>query len=253
MSLEDSALASLLTPDTLTPEQWADGRKARNLPPEAELYFAVLHDAVDCLRYRDIKTTRRQKLYRDAAAWLAGEGDPQVTVEMCCDVLDIDLEYLRRGLQSYMPKKLFAPAVCRYKAEIQPQYDRRDRDRLRPPRGRSGAITPEEALRIVDMYRAGASIPDIREAVRVSYGTIYKIVNQFLKPEEKRPAGRAATMEAKRERIRQLRERGMGIDAIAKQMHVSTTTVYKALGQDDKEAVPQPEPANEAVQLGLYD
>lgn len=242
MSLEDTALANLLTSDFITPEQWADGKRARNSSPEARVALALLHDAVDCLRYRDIKTSRGQKLYKEAAAWLDGKGDPLVTAEQCCDALDINIEYLRRGLQSYMPRKLYGEAVRHVENQMAPQPERRTRP-----------ISQQDVLRIVEMYRSGATIPAIREAVHVSYGTVYKIINQFLKPEEKRPAGRAATMDAKRERIRQMRERGVGINAIAAQMQVSTKTVYKALREETEEALPQPEPTTEAVQLGLYD
>lgn len=252
MGYEESALASLLTPDTLTPEQWADGRRARNQSPEARVALALLHDAVDCLHYRNIKTGHKQRLYKEAMAWLAGEGDPPVTAESCCEMLGWNIEYLRRGLQSYMPKKLYAGTICRNPSQLRPQDDSTGQPR-RPRSSRTSPITPEEALRIVDMYRAGAPFPDIRKAVGVSDGTIYKIVNQALKPKEKRPAGRAATMEAKREQIRQMRERGIGINEIARQMQVGSKTVYDALEQETVETSPQPGPANEAVQLGLYD
>src|SRR5579872_1105756 len=104
MNLEESALANTLIPDTLTPSQWADRCRPLSLDGEAKMYLEILSDAVDCLRYRDIQTARGQKLAREAARWLETDhqdenGQPYVTVGMCCEVLGIDLEWLRRGLR----------------------------------------------------------------------------------------------------------------------------------------------------------
>src|SRR5690242_3560732 len=98
MDLEETAIANLFNGDFITREQWSDNRRARHLTPEAELYFSILHDAVDCLRYQDKYTARAQKLAREAAKWLATDkqdenGQPYVTVGMCCEALGIDVEW----------------------------------------------------------------------------------------------------------------------------------------------------------------
>ena len=103
----DERMAGLFQPDTLLPSQYFDRVRRRHLfDGERRLMIAVLEDAVDVYRKQaGAKDQRGQELFRDAEVWIE---DPDRTwlfsFQNICDVLDLDADYLRRGLRSWKAK-----------------------------------------------------------------------------------------------------------------------------------------------------
>jgi len=96
--------SSLFTPDSLVPSQFFD-RLRRNTEHygERRLMVAVLEDALDVYRKRCGSRDRRsQELFHDAELWInADERDWLFSFENICTVLDIDPDYIRRGLRDW--------------------------------------------------------------------------------------------------------------------------------------------------------
>lgn len=100
--------AHLLQPDTLLPSQYFAALKRKGAhEPERRLAIAVLQDAVDCyqkhFRARDRKT---RQLFLDAEEWI---GSPDrswpFSFENVCDLLQINPQYLRRGLTGWKDRQ----------------------------------------------------------------------------------------------------------------------------------------------------
>jgi len=94
---------SSMTEELLTPEQFfvpAD-RTGVAWTPERRLLLAVLEDAVvSFLRYRNDRTTRGKRLFRETQEWFASTDRMSVCAFECiCDHLNLDADYLRLGLQ----------------------------------------------------------------------------------------------------------------------------------------------------------
>lgn len=68
---------------------------------ERRLLCAVLQEAVHTfLKYRDARTERGQRLFREVQAWFWSEqGDWLYAFESICLHLHLDPDYIRRGLQ----------------------------------------------------------------------------------------------------------------------------------------------------------
>ena len=100
----EERLAGLVQPDTLLPSQFFDrARRRRECDGERRLMIAVLEDAVDVYRKQaDARDARGQHLFREAEAWIE---EPDRTwlfsFENICDLLDLDADYLRRGLHAW--------------------------------------------------------------------------------------------------------------------------------------------------------
>jgi len=99
----------LLQPDTLLPSQYYAALKRKGAhEPERRLAIAVLQDAVDCfqkhLRARDRKA---RELFLDAGEWIASvDRSWPFSFENICDLLQINAEYLRRGLLAWKERQL---------------------------------------------------------------------------------------------------------------------------------------------------
>ena len=100
----DERLAELFQPDTLLPSQFFDRvRRRTEHDGERRLMIAVLEDAVDVYRKQaGARDPRTQQLFQEAEEWIE---DPDRTwlfsFQNICDVLDIDADYLRRGLHAW--------------------------------------------------------------------------------------------------------------------------------------------------------
>ena len=100
----EERLTGLFQPDTLLPSQYFDRMRRRSEHDgERRLMIAVLEDAVDVYRKQaGAKDPRAQQLFHEAEEWIE---DPDRTwlfsFQNICDVLDIDAEYLRRGLHGW--------------------------------------------------------------------------------------------------------------------------------------------------------
>ena len=100
----EERLAGLFTPDTLLPSQFFDrARRRSEHDGERRLMIAVLEDAVDVYRKQaGCAEGRGADLFREAEEWLEDADRTWLfSFQNICDVLDIDAEYLRRGLHAW--------------------------------------------------------------------------------------------------------------------------------------------------------
>ena len=128
----DERMAELFQPDTLLPSQFFDRvRRRTEHDGERRLMIAVLEDAVDVYRKQaGAQEQRGQQLFRDAEEWIE---DPDRTwlfsFQNICDVLDLDADYLRRGLRAWKAK-----VTVPRRGQVVPLHAA-DRDELRKASG----------------------------------------------------------------------------------------------------------------------
>ncbi len=98
----DERYPGLFQPDTLLPSQYFDRFRRRNqMEGERRLMLAVLEDAVDMYRKHCGTQGRNRTLFLDAEAWIDDDDRTWMFSFLnLCDVLDLDGEYLRRGLHT---------------------------------------------------------------------------------------------------------------------------------------------------------
>jgi hypothetical protein len=107
----DERLPGLFEPDTLLPIQYFEAmRKKHLLEGEKRLILSVLEDAVECfMKCIDAPTSKGQRLFRDADEWISLEDKHWVfSFDNVCDMLDINPEYMRRGLRQWKERKIAA-------------------------------------------------------------------------------------------------------------------------------------------------
>jgi hypothetical protein len=107
----DERYPGLFQPDTLLPSQYFDRFRRRNqLGGERRLMLAVLEDAVDMYRKHCGTSGRNRQLFLDAEEWIDDEDRTWVFSFLnLCDVLDLDGDYLRRGLHALKARAAGAP------------------------------------------------------------------------------------------------------------------------------------------------
>ena len=111
-TIVSDTFAHLLQPDTLLPSQYFAALKRKGQhEPERRLAIAVLQDAVDCyqkhLRARDRKA---RQLFLDAEEWITSDDRSwPFSFDNVCDLLQINPQYLRRGLAVWKERQLDAP------------------------------------------------------------------------------------------------------------------------------------------------
>src|SRR5215470_10518648 len=107
----DERLPNLFEPDTLLPIQYFEAmRKKHLLEGEKRLILSVLEDAVECfMKCIDSPTSKGQRLFRDADEWINLEDKHWVfSFDNVCDMLDINPEYMRRGLRQWKERRIAA-------------------------------------------------------------------------------------------------------------------------------------------------
>jgi len=107
----DERLPGLFEPDTLLPIQYFEAmRKKHLLEGEKRLILSVLEDAVECfMKCIDSPTSKGQRLFRDADEWINLEDKHWVfSFDNVCDMLDINPEYMRRGLRQWKERRITA-------------------------------------------------------------------------------------------------------------------------------------------------
>jgi hypothetical protein len=107
----DERLPALFEPDTLLPIQYFEAMRRKHLlEGEKRLILSVLEDAIECfMKCMDSSTNKGQRLYREADEWIALEDKHWVfSFDNVCDMLDINPEYMRRGLRDWKQRKLEA-------------------------------------------------------------------------------------------------------------------------------------------------
>ena len=95
--------AGVFEPDTLLASQYFD-RVRRRLPDAPRrLMLAVLEDAVHSyLQYAAARDPEQRDLFREAEEWIEGrEPGTLFSFETICHVLDLEPDYLRRGLRGW--------------------------------------------------------------------------------------------------------------------------------------------------------
>jgi hypothetical protein len=103
MSMNDRSFG-LFEPDALLPAQfYAAFRGGSGVSGEKRLMLAVLQDALDCYqKYAFAKDSSGQQMFADADEWIA---DPDrswyFSFENICEILEINPEYLRRGVKMW--------------------------------------------------------------------------------------------------------------------------------------------------------
>jgi hypothetical protein len=94
----------LFEPDALLPAQfYAAFRGGSAVRGEKRLMLAVLQDALDCYqKYAFAKDGHGRQLFGDADSWISCEDrDWYFSFENICEMLEINPEYLRRGVQGW--------------------------------------------------------------------------------------------------------------------------------------------------------
>ena len=107
----DEKLPGLFEPDTLLPIQYFEAMRRKHLlEGEKRLVLSVLEDAVECfMKCIDSSTSKGQRLFREAEEWITLEDKKWVfSFDNVCEMLDVNPEYLRRGLRDWKTRKLEA-------------------------------------------------------------------------------------------------------------------------------------------------
>jgi hypothetical protein len=94
----------LFEPDALLPAQfYAAFRGGSGVRGEKRLMLAVLEDALDCFqKYAAARDGHGQALFDEAQAWIVSNDRGWFfSYENICETLEINPEYLRRGLESW--------------------------------------------------------------------------------------------------------------------------------------------------------
>jgi hypothetical protein len=105
----DERLPALFEPDTLLPIQYFEAMRRKHLlEGEKRLILSVLEDAVECfMKYIDSATHKGQRLFREADEWISLEDKHWIfSFDNVCDMLDINSEYMRRGIEQWKERKL---------------------------------------------------------------------------------------------------------------------------------------------------
>lgn len=118
----------LFVEDVLLPEQYFGGlRRQVHASGEEQLFLAILEDAVHCFRTNLFATTpRRQRMYEEAEQWLLGESDASVSFEYVCQLFDLDMDWLRAGLERWRDRELAKAADEGRAASVGDRLERRD-------------------------------------------------------------------------------------------------------------------------------
>ncbi|HLY37387.1 MAG TPA: hypothetical protein VKU61_05085 [Candidatus Binatia bacterium] len=106
---------SIFAPDTLLPSQYFDRVRQRTRAGDGErrLMAAVLEDAVRIYLKHAGGPGERNELFRETETWFEERGaDRLYAFENVCAVLDLDADYLRRGLRARKPQAPRSAAVA---------------------------------------------------------------------------------------------------------------------------------------------
>jgi len=88
------------------PEQFGpDSRSAMQQTGEYRLLVAVLQDALSTwFRYRHARRLRERRLFQEISEWFSDKrSNWPFAFECICDYLDLDPDYIRRGLVQWQP------------------------------------------------------------------------------------------------------------------------------------------------------
>jgi len=100
----------LFQPDTMLPSQYyaAALRRKGALKPERRLIIAVLQDAIECYQKNLFaREGKARQLFADAEEWIdSGDRTHYFSYENLCEILDMNPEFVRRGLHQWREHQL---------------------------------------------------------------------------------------------------------------------------------------------------
>jgi hypothetical protein len=105
-------LAGLFEPDVLLPAQYfAAFRRSGGLERERLLMLAVLEDAIDCYqKYAHARDPRGRQIFDESREWVHSDDRAWLfSFENICDTLEINADYVRRGLREWRERGLQVP------------------------------------------------------------------------------------------------------------------------------------------------
>jgi len=114
----------LFEPDALLPAQfYAAFRGGSGVRGEKRLMLAVLEDALDCYqKYAAARDAHGQQLFEEAQGWITSTDRGWFfSYENICETLEINPEYLRRGLENWRNRVLGASRHARSMSKPEPQ------------------------------------------------------------------------------------------------------------------------------------
>jgi hypothetical protein len=109
--LPEDSVANLFGPAVILPSQFTEQMGAKQSDRgEKRLMLAVLEEAVATFqRNVDAKTRHGQRVFREAEEWIRSESTAwPFAFENICHALEIEPEFLRRGLEAWKTKQLKA-------------------------------------------------------------------------------------------------------------------------------------------------
>ena len=122
---EGGSGSGLFEPDILLPNQYfAAFRRGRAVEGERRLMLAVLEDAVDSYRkYALARDPREQACFLEAREWFVSTDRSWLfAFENVCDVLEMNADYLRSGLDKWrraLAAAAMRPSELRYEDALQ--------------------------------------------------------------------------------------------------------------------------------------
>jgi hypothetical protein len=112
----EESFSSLFGPEIILPSQFSDPASAKSTDRgEKRLMLAVLEEAVATFqRHVDAKTRHGQRVFQEADEWIRStDGSWPFAFENICNALEINPEYLRRGLERWREAQRRTPVGAR--------------------------------------------------------------------------------------------------------------------------------------------
>jgi hypothetical protein len=126
----EERVSSLFQPDSLLPDQYLDTFKRKlHLEPEKKLMLAILEDAIACYqKYIFARDSKGKSLFRETEDWMFAKGDEGIfSFDSVCEILDLDPDYVRRGLAEWKQKSSNQPAQAKV-YQLTPRQRKRKRE-----------------------------------------------------------------------------------------------------------------------------
>ncbi len=90
--------------DSLASFEFMEAQKCAWLTPEKNLMLAILEDAAQCLqKYCRAGGAKDRKLFSETKEWMdSTNGDYLFSFVNICETLNLDADYIRRGIDSWI-------------------------------------------------------------------------------------------------------------------------------------------------------
>ena len=93
--------------DTSTAQQYLETfRRSEHLAPEKALIAAILEDALhEYRKYNRSRSPKDKERFREVAGWITHRGNDWIfSFDNVCELLDLDPDYVRRGIRQTQRK-----------------------------------------------------------------------------------------------------------------------------------------------------